>query len=53
MFFLGLATFVKPKELLSESTGSPHYVAPETLKKEYDQRADIWSLGRMLFFFWN
>ena len=29
--------------------GTPYYIAPEIIKKSYDERCDIWSLGVLLY----
>eukprot|EP00347_Sterkiella_histriomuscorum_P010214 403377164 len=39
-------TFEKFKEVV----GSPYYIAPEVLKKDYSQSCDIWSIGILLYF---
>lgn len=41
--------FQKEKLPLSRVVGLPSYMAPEMLKECYNEKADIWSLGVMLF----
>jgi calcium-dependent protein kinase len=29
--------------------GTPYYIAPEVLKKSYDEKCDMWSIGVIAF----
>ncbi|XP_062116410.1 calcium-dependent protein kinase 10-like [Humulus lupulus] len=45
----GLSVFFKPGERFSEIVGSPYYMAPEVLKRNYGPEVDIWSAGVVLY----
>ncbi|KAG2309141.1 hypothetical protein Bca52824_028889 [Brassica carinata] len=45
----GLSMFVKPGENFCDVVGSPYYIAPEVLNKDYGPEADIWSAGVMIY----
>ncbi|KAL5567793.1 hypothetical protein UlMin_024368 [Ulmus minor] len=45
----GLATYIKPGQSLHGLVGSPFYIAPEVLAGEYNQAADVWSAGVILY----
>ncbi|CAN6448716.1 unnamed protein product [Victoria cruziana] len=44
----GLSVFFSPGERFSEIVGSPYYMAPEVLKRNYGPEVDIWSAGVIL-----
>ncbi|KAL1211157.1 Calcium-dependent protein kinase 25 [Cardamine amara subsp. amara] len=45
----GLSMFLKPGESFTDVVGSPYYIAPEVLNKNYGPEADIWSAGVMIY----
>ena len=45
----GISCRIKPGEFLKARVGTPYYIAPEVLKKRYNEKCDIWSLGIVLY----
>ncbi|KAM7524527.1 hypothetical protein LguiA_014429 [Lonicera macranthoides] len=45
----GLSVFFKPGEKFNEIVGSPYYMAPEVLKRDYGPEIDVWSAGVILY----
>ncbi|KAJ4908812.1 Calcium-dependent protein kinase 1 [Raphanus sativus] len=45
----GLSMFFKPDDVFTDVVGSPYYVAPEVLGKQYGPEADVWSAGVIVY----
>ncbi|KAK7257868.1 hypothetical protein RIF29_32159 [Crotalaria pallida] len=45
----GLSTFYETGERFNEIVGSPYYMAPEVLRRNYGQEIDVWSTGVILY----
>ncbi|XP_010453327.1 PREDICTED: calcium-dependent protein kinase 7 [Camelina sativa] len=45
----GLSIFFKPGEQFNEIVGSPYYMAPEVLRRNYGPEIDVWSAGVILY----
>ncbi|WZZ18701.1 hypothetical protein YC2023_111790 [Brassica napus] len=45
----GLSVFFKPGEKFKEIVGSPYYMAPEVLKRDYGPEVDVWSAGVIIY----
>lgn len=45
----GFAKFTRNNKKMSQALGSIHYVAPEVLAHSYTEKADLWSLGVIVY----
>jgi len=45
----GLACKFEGSQVLTTKAGTPYYVAPQVLAGKYDQSADLWSLGVIMY----
>jgi len=46
---LGLSIKLPPKMKLRDRQGTPYYLAPEILNKQYDHKCDCWSCGVIMY----
>eukprot|EP00746_Dinoflagellata_sp_MGD_P025752 gnl/MRDRNA2_/MRDRNA2_160646_c0_seq1.p1 gnl/MRDRNA2_/MRDRNA2_160646_c0~~gnl/MRDRNA2_/MRDRNA2_160646_c0_seq1.p1 ORF type:complete len:484 (+),score=112.67 gnl/MRDRNA2_/MRDRNA2_160646_c0_seq1:204-1655(+) len=49
MIDFGMATKFTPNQVLTELCGSPHYLSPELIGQKYNQSADLWAFGVLLY----
>lgn len=49
MIDFGMACKFEDGQHLTELCGSPHYLAPELIGQKYNQRADVWAFGVLLY----
>ena len=45
----GTSIMRKENESLTNTHGTSYYIAPEVLKKKYNEKCDVWSIGVILF----
>lgn len=45
----GMATKLDSDKQLTQLCGSPHYVAPELIRRQYRFQVDMWALGVMIY----
>lgn len=45
----GTSIMRKEHEQLTNTHGTSYYIAPEVLKKKYNEKCDVWSIGVILF----
>ncbi|OII71297.1 calcium calmodulin dependent protein kinase [Cryptosporidium ubiquitum] len=45
----GLSAVFENQKKMKERLGTAYYIAPEVLRKKYDEKCDVWSIGVILF----
>eukprot|EP00927_Polykrikos_kofoidii_P051369 TRINITY_DN45163_c0_g1_i1.p1 TRINITY_DN45163_c0_g1~~TRINITY_DN45163_c0_g1_i1.p1 ORF type:complete len:559 (-),score=122.72 TRINITY_DN45163_c0_g1_i1:80-1756(-) len=49
MIDFGMASKFEDGQVFNELCGSPHYLAPELIGQKYNEKADVWALGVLLY----
>lgn len=49
MIDFGLSKYLKPRMYFTQVVGTSYYVAPDVLKHKFNEAADMWSMGVVLF----
>jgi calcium-dependent protein kinase len=45
----GTSKWFNKNERMKEKYGTPYYIAPEVLRKDYNEKCDVWSCGIILY----
>lgn len=45
----GISCRIRPKEKLNKFFGTPYYMAPEIIKRDYNEKCDLWACGVILY----
>ena len=45
----GISCRVEAGEVLKSTFGTPYYMAPEVIRKNYTEKCDLWSCGVIMF----
>jgi calcium-dependent protein kinase len=45
----GISCRIRPHQRLTKFFGTPYYMAPEVIKRDYTEKCDIWACGVILY----
>jgi calcium-dependent protein kinase len=45
----GCSSYFNQGGYMSSLVGTPYYIAPEVIAKKYNEKADLWSIGGILY----
>lgn len=45
----GTTEILRKNKMISQTVGTPYYIAPEVIKKKYNNKCDIWSAGVIMY----